>query len=64
MSRTKKGSKGPGYEYWKSRMGGIEDPGAETKKFTHKKERSRAKSKVRRVAEGKIPPDTLSDRGF
>jgi hypothetical protein len=64
MSRTKKGSKGPGYEYWKSRLGGIEDPGAVTKKLTHKKERNRSRENVRRVADGNMSPDTLQDRGF
>lgn len=41
MSRTKKGQKGPGYEYWTKRPGnkpgGI--PGAFTKKKTHRLER-------------------------
>ena len=41
MSRSTKGSKGPGYEYWSARPGnepgGI--PGKVTKKKTHKAER-------------------------
>lgn len=45
MSRSRKGSKGPGYEYWTARpgnkQGGI--PGKHTKKQTHKAERRLAK---------------------
>ena len=44
MSRTKKGSKGPGAEYWKSRLHRHgEAPGMVTKKLTHKAERRKAK---------------------
>lgn len=40
MSRTKKGGKGPGYEYWKSRLHPQgETPGRLTKRLTHRKER-------------------------
>lgn len=48
MSRTRKGSKGPGYEYWGSRYspGAIEDPGRFTKILTHRRERRRAKRDV------------------
>lgn len=48
MSDTHKGSKGPGYEYWKSRLDkGGELPGPFTKKLTHKKERRDAKKDIR-----------------
>lgn len=40
MSRTTKGKKPPGFEYWKSRLHrGGEAPGPDTKKLTHRKER-------------------------
>lgn len=39
MSKTKKGSKGPGFEYWSKRPYAGESPGKKTKKRTHKKER-------------------------
>jgi len=48
MGKTVKGSKGPGYEYWKSRLGGWELPGRSTKNLTHKKERRLAKASIRR----------------
>ena len=45
MSRTKKGSKGPGYEYWSRRPAKIAfpSPGRETKKITHRQERAVSK---------------------
>lgn len=50
MSRTNKGSKGPGHEYWASRLDkGGEAPGRETKRLTHRKER-RAKRDDERKA--------------
>lgn len=40
MSRTIRGCRPPGYEYWKSRLHPCgELPGRVTKKLTHKKER-------------------------
>jgi hypothetical protein len=51
MSRTKRGSKGPGYEYWSARpfnkAGGCISPngGKHTKKRTHKAERQMNKPK-------------------
>lgn len=42
MSRSKKGSKPIGYEYWKSRPGPI-DPGKKNKKITHGIERAQSK---------------------
>lgn len=50
MSRSKKGGKGPGYEYGKSRLHkGYEEPGKYTKKLTHKKERRNGKVKDEQV---------------
>jgi hypothetical protein len=44
MSRTLKGGKGPGYEYWKSRLHRWgERPGRYTKVRTHRKERRRTR---------------------
>lgn len=43
MSRTNKGTPGPGKEYWKSRLHKHgEVPGPYTKKRTHKAERQKA----------------------
>jgi hypothetical protein len=47
MSRTKKGAKGPGYEYWSKRPMAGQSPGKETKKLTHKIERLENKKKTR-----------------
>ena len=47
MSRTQKGGKGPGFEYWKSRLHKLgEIPGKLTKKLTHRKERREGKRKI------------------
>jgi len=45
MSRSKRGAKGPGYEYWTARPGNKQggQPGKATKKATHKAERRLAK---------------------
>lgn len=45
MSRSKKGSKGPTYEYWSKRPGNQHGGllGKATKKITHSKERAQAK---------------------
>lgn len=49
MSRTKKGGKGPGCEYWSARPGNRcgGSPGASTKRFTHRAERQEGKQEVR-----------------
>ena len=49
MSRSKRGEKGPGYDYWGKRPGnkGGQSPGADVKKRTHKTERRRAKKELR-----------------
>lgn len=40
MSRTRKGGKGPGFEYWSKRPGPpMMSPGKSAKKLTHRAER-------------------------
>lgn len=46
MSRTKKGTKGVGHEYWSRRPSKGISPGPETKKITRKKERAESKKKI------------------
>ena len=47
MSRTKKGAKGPGYEYWSRRPAkGCVDPGKRNKTVTHRLERAAAKREL------------------
>jgi hypothetical protein len=50
MSRTRKGSKGPGYEYWGKRPGTLKgwcySPGKKAKKLTHRAERREGKKIV------------------
>jgi hypothetical protein len=47
MSRTKKGAKGPGYEYWSRRPAkGCIDPGKSNKTVTHRLERAAAKREL------------------
>lgn len=43
MSRTIKGSKGPGYEYWSKRPNASGAIGKVAKKFIHSTERQRNK---------------------
>jgi len=49
MSRSKKGSKGPGHEYWTKRPGNEcgGDPGEFTKNRTHRLERLEARKAER-----------------
>ncbi len=46
MSRTKKGSKPPGFDYWGKRPCNGLPPGATTKKLTHHIERIRGKAEI------------------
>lgn len=48
MSKTKKGSKGPGYEYWSKRPLAGSPPGKDTKKKTHRIERAANKALTRK----------------
>jgi hypothetical protein len=50
MSRTRKGAKGPGHEYWGKRRGGGFDPGRDSKRAIHGLERADAKEEVRAQA--------------
>lgn len=50
MSRTNKGSKGCGYEYWGRRPGKSTVPGKDTKRFTHRIERQEGKQEATRCA--------------
>jgi len=52
MSRTTRGAKAPGYEYWSRRLGGAPIPGRHSKKHTHK---------VERLAEPEIIEDGLRE---
>ncbi len=48
MSRTHHKSKGPGFEYWASRLHPYgEEPGRWTKTQTHRKERRDAKEQIK-----------------
>lgn len=48
MSRTRKETKAPGFEYWKSRLHKHgETPGRITKRLTHRKERREGRSIIR-----------------
>ena len=47
MSRTKKGQKAPGYEYWGKRPG-PRDPGKYSKTRTHRLERLEDKAEIKK----------------
>lgn len=72
MSRTKRGEKGPGYDYWSRRHpgNGIDGYGKPIKKLTHKYERQLSKRELKAIEEGlkqakngefAEPPDTEAD---
>ena len=46
MSRTRRGSKGPGYEYWGRRPCSGWNPSKETKVIAHQIERAREKELI------------------
>lgn len=46
MSRTNRGSKGPGYEYWSRRPTLDWNIGAEAKRFTHRAERREGEEEI------------------
>lgn len=48
MSRTKKGSKPPGYDYWSARPHSQSPAGRITKTLTHRSERQQSKGLVRK----------------
>lgn len=47
MSKTEKGGKRPGYEYWSRRPFAGWAPGSKTKRLTHKAERAEAKEVIK-----------------
>lgn len=56
MSRTKKGSKGPGFDYWSRRpvkgtgsAGMASGFGPDVKKLTHRSERRQGKATTRKI---------------
>lgn len=49
MSRTKKGKKGAGYEYWGKRPLGFGDHGTKGKRVGIQKERAASKTKERKA---------------
>lgn len=46
MSKTRRGSKGPGYEYWSGRPFHMDPPGKFSKRRTHKAERQQAEADI------------------
>lgn len=50
MGKTKRGSKGPGYDYWSGRPGPTV-PGKGNKKITHSIERQQAKNALRKLSD-------------
>lgn len=53
MSRTIKGSKGPGYDYWSRRTyKGLQSPNAENKRITRRYERRSAKQQIQNRQRG------------
>lgn len=51
MSRTKRGSKPPGYDYWSRRPMSGSRPSPSVKKTTHKIERAQSRTLVRKEKE-------------
>lgn len=47
MSRTKKGAKSPGYDFWSRRPHSGDGYGPVVKQLTHRVERQRARDEVR-----------------
>ncbi len=55
MSRTIRGQKGPGYDYWSRRPMSGTGYAKWIKQRTHRVERQRAKDAIRNAAENKYP---------
>ena len=55
MSRTKKQTKAPGYEYWSRRFPAPLTPGKFSKKLTHRKERNVGKKMLERECAAQEP---------
>ena len=56
MSRSRKGSKGSGFEYWGRRPFTGYSPGSDTKRLTHRLERRHASRLIRSIVETSDPP--------
>lgn len=63
MSRTKKGKKGAGFEYWSRRPTKFKyaDPGKETKRNTHRLERQEGKQEARQEESEPDPVELFDD---
>lgn len=63
MSRTRKGSKGPGFEYWSRRPTKFHyaDPGKETKRNTHRLERQEGKREAKQEESEPDPVELFDD---
>lgn len=65
MSRTYRGEKGPGHEYWKSRLcPGGETPGRWTKRQTHRKERREGNKTAQQVPMNEDEDDSSEIENF
>lgn len=53
MSRTNKGKKGPGNDYWGKRPLGMGDHGTRDKRIGIKKERAQARQKLHKIKKEK-----------
>jgi hypothetical protein len=53
MSKTKKGSKSPGYEHWGKRPNSMSPPGKVSKQITKSKERMQSKQELSKIKKGK-----------
>jgi len=56
MSRSNKGNKGPGFDYWTRRLGnnGMQGYGPDVKRRTHRLERLDGKKQIRKES-GNVP---------
>ena len=63
MARTKKGSKGPGYDYWSRRLGndGCQGYGPGVKQTTHRMERRQA-GRIARAEKEKLQERSANDQ--
>lgn len=52
MSRSIKGKKSPGHDFWSKRPYSGAGYGPEVKKMTHKKERAQTKQKLHKIKKG------------
>lgn len=62
MSRTIKGSKGCGYDYWSKRPYSGNGHGKQIKKFTHRAERVIKKEETQEAMEEMFEEETENDK--